>query len=67
MANDIDELMDLDPVALTKNPAAIDQIIQYHRNMRAKAAEGNKPRKAANPVDLKALGLIKPKSILRRL
>lgn len=66
MANDIDELMDLDPVELTKNPAAIDAIIAYHRNQRAKAAEGNKPRKAANPIDLKALGLVKPKGIVRR-
>lgn len=66
MANDIDELMDLDPVELTKNPAAIDAIIQYHRNRRAAASEGNKPRKAANPIDLKALGLVKPKGIVRR-
>lgn len=66
MANDIDELMDLDPVALTKNPAAIDAIIAIHRNNRAKAAEGNKPRKPSNPIDLKALGLVKPKSIVRR-
>lgn len=67
MANDIDALMDLDPVELTKNPAAIDQIIAYHRNNRAKAAEGLKPKREANKIDLKALGLVKPNNIKRRI
>lgn len=66
MANDIDELMDLDPVELTKNPAAIDKIIAYHRNNRAKAAEGLKPKREANKVDLKALGLIKAQPVMKR-
>lgn len=61
MPNDLDELMDLDPVELTKNPAAVDAIIAYHRNARAKAAEGLKPKKPANPIDLNKLGLVKPK------
>ena len=66
MANDIDDLMDLDPVALTKNPAAVDAIIAYHRNNRAKAAEGMKPKRTANPIDLKALGLVKAGPIVKR-
>lgn len=64
--NDIDELMDLDPVALTKDPSAIDKIIAYHRNNRAKAAEGLKPKREVNKVDLKALGLIKAQPGLKR-
>jgi hypothetical protein len=66
MANDIDELMDLDPVALTKNPAAVDAIIAYHRNNRAIVEGGAKPKKEAHKIDLKALGLVKKTEPIKR-
>lgn len=62
MPNEIDELMDLDPLEMT--PANIDSIIAYHRKNRANAEAGIKPKKEAGPkqkIDLLALGLIKEK------
>lgn len=77
MSNDLDELMSLDPLDMTKDN--IDAIIQYHRNARARAQEkaktgGKRGAKAlldtvAKPkVDLRALGLIKdePKPTINR-
>lgn len=70
MATDLDTLMDLDPLSLTKDPAALDAIIAYHRNNRARAeAEGPKGRRKAGPapkgrIDLTSLiqGMAKPKA-----
>lgn len=58
MANEIDLLMDLDPLEMTS--ANIDQIIAYHRQNRANAEAGIKPKKDSGPkvkIDLQALGL----------
>lgn len=38
MSNEIDILMDLDPLSLTR--ANVDDIIAYHREARARKAEG---------------------------
>lgn len=65
--NEIDELMDLDPIELSRTPQAIDKIIQHYRNQRAKAAEGLKPKKEIKKIDLASLGLSRPKPTLRRL
>jgi len=62
----LDELMALDPLELAKSPEAIDAIIAYHRNNRARAEAGIKPQKDEGPkvkIDLEKLGLGKPKSI----
>ena len=56
--NDIDFLMSLDPLELSKQD--IDIIIAYHRNQRALREKGVKPKKdkgPANTIDLTALGL----------
>lgn len=56
--NDIDFLMSLDPLELSKQD--IDHIILYHRNQRALREKGVKPKKdkgPANAIDLTALGL----------
>jgi len=59
--NDIDLLMSLDPLQLTKMD--LDAIIAYHRNQRAlreSGARGAKPKKDQGPsvaLDLEKLGL----------
>lgn len=56
--NDIDYLMSLDPLELSKQN--IDQIILYHRNQRALRERGVKPSKDKGPkstIDLVELGL----------
>lgn len=56
--NDIDFLMSLDPLELSKQD--IDIIIAYHRNQRALREKGVKPKKDKGPastLDLVALGL----------
>ena len=56
--NDIDYLMSLDPLELSKQD--IDIIIAYHRNQRALREKGVKPKKdkgPSNAIDLTALGL----------
>lgn len=56
--NDIDFLMSLDPLELSKQD--LDIIIAYHRNQRALREKGIKPKKdkgPANTIDLTALGL----------
>lgn len=53
MANEIDTLMDLDPLELTSTN--IDQIIAYHRKNRAMIASGAKPKRESGPkVDISA-------------
>ena len=52
MANDIDELMSLDPLELSK--VELDLIIQYHRNRRAAQAEApSKSRRGAPMAEAK--------------
>ena len=65
--NDIDALMDLDPAHLTKHPEDVLKITTIHRNNRAKAAEGLKPKREENKIDLKKLGLVKVNEIKRRI
>ena len=66
MANEIDDLMDLDPLSLSARD--IDAIIAYHRNARAAhEAGGPKPKRGAQPkiaVDLSAMvkGMTAPKT-----
>ena len=60
MANEIDTLMDLDPMQMSDKD--LDAIIQYHRNNRANSEAGIKPKKESGPkqsLDLAKLGLIK--------
>ena len=45
--NEIDILMDLDPLELT--PANIDQISAYHRENRSHVESGLKPKKETGP------------------
>ena len=47
MANEVDSLMDLDPLSLTASD--IDAIIAYHRKNRANAAAGIKAKKETGP------------------
>lgn len=49
MPNEIDDLMDLDPLELTSTPGALEQIITYHRKARANAASGGKAKKEKGP------------------
>ena len=65
--SELDELMSRDPLQMTKQD--IDQIIAYQRNASAQreAPAGGRRRKSdltehdnAKPIDLAALGLIKP-------
>lgn len=56
--NDIDLLMSLDPLELSKQD--IDVIVAYHRNQRALREAGKKPKKDSGPktvLDLTKLGL----------
>jgi len=68
MSNEIDELMSMDPLDMTRTH--IDGIIAFYRNRRA-APEGGKPKKEKGPglkIDRELLGLTKPKgpAMLRR-
>jgi hypothetical protein len=69
--SELDELMDRDPLEMSKDN--IDSIIAYHRNLRAKREEAPKGRGKrtdlvehdnAKPIDLAALGLVKPKATI---
>lgn len=62
MANEIDELMDLDPMTLAKTPGAIDALILIMRNRRAQAESGVKLKKDTGPKQdiMAALNLGKP-------
>lgn len=48
MANEIDELMSLDPLEMAKGDN-LDKIIAYHRKNRANAEAGIKPVKEKGP------------------
>lgn len=68
MSNNIDLLMDLDPLLMT--PDDITQIIEYHRRNRANFEAGVKPKKDTGPkqeINLVQLGLaVKEEPIKRR-
>ena len=56
MANEIDTLMDLDPLELTAHPGAVNQIIAHHRKNRANAAAGIKPKREQGPkIDIEGI------------
>lgn len=40
ITNELDALMDLDPLEYTKNPGALDEIIAFHRKKRAEREAG---------------------------
>jgi hypothetical protein len=67
--SELDELMSRDPLDLAKDPTAIDKIIGYQRQARAKreakpAGRGKRTDLTdydnTKPIDLAALGLVKP-------
>lgn len=63
MANEIDTLMDLDPLELTTSD--LDTIIAYHRRNRANAEGGVKPKKESGPkisLDNVLKTLVKPQA-----
>lgn len=47
--SEIDDLMSLDPLSLTKNGPEIEAIIAYYRNNRAKEGADGKMKRAAKP------------------
>lgn len=67
MSNEIDDLMSMDPLDMTR--AHIDGIIAYYRNRRAAPeAKAKKDRGPGLKIDREALGLTAPKgpALLRR-
>lgn len=48
-ANNIDALMDLDPLSLTVDGPELAAIIAYHRKARANAASGTKAKRETGP------------------
>lgn len=69
MTNELDKLMDLDPLELSSQ--AIDKLIDYQRKARANFEAGVKPKKGGGEtvkLDLVKMGLIKePEPIKRRM
>lgn len=67
MPNEIDELMDRDPLDLSSQD--IDKIIAYMRNQLMNFTAGGKPQKDEGPkLDLSQLGLVpKAEPIKRRV
>lgn len=47
--NELDELMNLDPLELTRDSPELEAIIKVYRNQRANAEAGIKPKKEAGP------------------
>lgn len=65
MANELDELMDKDPLEMTSDDLAA--IVAYHRRQRLRVTSGEKPADDAKPkVDLKMLGLIPQGAPIKR-
>jgi len=70
--SELDELMSRDPLELAKTPDGIDQVIAVQRRFRAQKEGAPKGRGKrtdliehdnAKPIDLAALGLVKPQTI----
>lgn len=69
MANEIDQLMEEDPLELAKDEAKIAKVVAYHRNLRALREKGIKPAKADGPkvaFTLDQIGLGTPKPDVKR-
>jgi|JI10StandDraft_1071094.scaffolds.fasta_scaffold3553976_2 hypothetical protein len=69
MSNEVDIIMDLDPLSLAKNPEALDALIAIMRNRRAMSEAGIKPKKETGPkakLDLVSMGLKKSVDPLKR-
>lgn len=49
MSNELDMLMNLDPLELTRDSPELEAIIQIYRQQRANAAAGIKPKKDTGP------------------
>lgn len=47
--NELDMLMNLDPLELTRDSPELEAIIKVYRNQRANAEAGIKPKKEAGP------------------
>lgn len=63
MANELDILMDLDPLTLASTEGGIEAIVAILRQKRAQSEAGIKPVKEKGPkvtIDLEALGIKKP-------
>ena len=69
MANEIDIVMDLDPLALAKTDGGLNAVIAVLRNRRAQAESGIKLKRDTGPapkLDLAILGLTKPITPMKR-
>lgn len=70
MANEIDLIMDMDPLELAAAPPEIfDKLIAYHRKGRQNAELGIKPKKGEKgtvEVDMVKLGILKAPEPLKR-
>ena len=65
MTNEIDRLMQLDPLELSAQN--IDSIILYQRKARLAYESGVKPKKVDSaPIDLEALGLVTKGALIKR-
>lgn len=65
MANELDELMNKDPLQLSARD--IDDIIKYQRKQKADFDAGIKPKKGdAMPISLEELGLAVPVEPIKR-
>jgi hypothetical protein len=67
MPNEIDELMNLDPLDLSAQD--IDAIVAFQRKARANFEAGVKPKKETGPktkLDLTSMGLVKKLEPLKR-
>lgn len=49
VGNEVDYIMNLDPLELTQQPEAVDKAILYLRRMRAQFELGVKPKKEQGP------------------
>lgn len=68
LQNEVNLLMERDPLDLAKDPEAVDKLILFYRRERAKMKEGIKPLKARKAesgvkLDLVALGFKTPPTI----
>ena len=65
MPNEIDQLMDLDPLELSSKDK--DGIIAYYRKQRGAFESGVKPKKSGEAINIVELGLVKPAASMRRI
>ena len=66
--NEIERVMRLTPQEILNGPPSdLDTLIKYHRQARAMADAGHKPKKLEGPkIDLVKLALVKPAAPIKR-